>query len=265
MGPAVLFTFYRNASTCEQRLVHLRRLNPNVPVHGLYTGAPDDFSGFSALRDQLDSCWQHPPRSPEWLWSNYDLVISKWFEEAGHTHPFDYLFVHSWDLLLLDPLHHFVSGLAVDEVLLPGLRPLEAMDERVHDPLAGAGAQRWTWLSEPEFPEFLAYWKEHYGGPLWCEVSPFGALGREVCQRYASACPHVPGHNEYRFPSLAAALGARLRQGGFGPEFWRLYESRRAPWTLMQVRRLAAEPPGQRLCHPFYYPATLEDLGVSGV
>jgi len=259
MGPAVLFTFYRNAPTCEQRVLHLRRLNPGIPIHGLFTGAAEDFPAFAALK--LDSCWQHPPRTPEWLWSNYDRVISSWFEEFGQGHPFGYLFVHSWDLLLLDPLHHFLPHLEPDEVLLPGLRPLERMDERVMDPLQASGPLRWTWSREPEFQEFLAYWQEHYGGPLWCEVSPFGALGREVCRRYAAACPSVPGHNEYRFPSLAAALGARLRQGGFGPEFWRLYESRRAPWSLKQVQELAARPPGQRLCHPFYYPATLQDLG----
>ena len=147
MALAVLFTFYRNASTCEQRLLHLRRLNPGVPVHGLYTGAAEDLPAFAGLK--LDSCWQHPPRSAEWLWSNYDRVISRWFEEIGQGQPFDYLFVHSWDLLLLDPLHHFVPHLQPDEVLLPGLRPLERMDERVMDPLQAGGPLRWTWSREP--------------------------------------------------------------------------------------------------------------------
>ena len=261
VGPALLFTFYRNPSTCEQRLLGLRRLNPGVPLHGLYTGTPEDLEAFRSSLELLDSCWQHPPRSPEWLWTNYDLVISRWFEEFGQQHPFDYLWVHSWDLLLLDPLHHFVPRLEVDEVLLPGLRSLERMDERLLDPLQPSGEVRWSWLREPEFQKFLAYWKEHYNGPLWCEVSPFGVLGREVCRRYAAASPSVPGHNEYRFPSLAAALGARLNQGGFASEFWRLYEPDRKPWTLAEVRELAQQPPGQRLCHPFYYPASADELG----
>lgn len=260
MAPALLFTFYRNVATCVQRLLGLRRLNPGVPLHGLYTGEAQEWTDFAPVRDLLDSCWAHPPRPANWLWSNYDLVISRWFEEEGCAHAFDYLWVHSWDLLLLDPLHHYVADLQPDEVLLPGLRPLERMDERVLNPLESPGEPRWSWLSEPEFQHFLAYWQQHYGGPLWCEVSPFGLLGREVCRRYAAVAPQVPGHNEYRFPSLAAALGARLLQGGFGPEFWRLYDPDRKPWSLQEVRKLARLPAGQRLCHPFYYPASEEDL-----
>ncbi len=260
MTPALLFTFYRNVTTCEQRLLGLRRLNPGVPVHGLYTGGPDEWADFAPVRRLLDSCWVHPSRPDSWLWSNYDLVISRWFEEEGNTHPFDYLWVHSWDLLLLDPLRHFVPSLQPDEVLLPGLRPLNQMDERVLDPLQSPREPRWSWLREPEFQRFLAHWKEHYGGPLYGEVSPFGLLGREVCRRYAAAAPSVPGHNEYRFPSLAAALGAKLLQGGFGPDFWRLYDPDRKPWSLAEVQKLARQPAGQRLCHPFYYPATEAEL-----
>jgi len=261
MAPALLFTFYRNAHTCEQRLLCLRQLNPGLPIHGLYSGEPTQLGDFSGVRDLLDSCYQHPPQTPEWLWSNYDLVISRWFGEAGQHHPFTYLWVHSWDLLLLDPLAHFVPGLDSDQVLLPGLRPLAAMDERVLNPLESSGESRWSWLQEPEFQAFSDYWKEHYGSPLWCEVSPFGVLGREVCRRYAEACWSVPGHNEYRFPSLAAALGARLLQGGFSPQFWQLYEPDRKPWTLDEVLQLARQPAGQRLCHPFYYPVSPAQLG----
>ncbi|MBX3166938.1 MAG: hypothetical protein KF760_05985 [Candidatus Eremiobacteraeota bacterium] len=258
--PALLFTFYRNPDTCAQRILCLRHLNPGLPIHGLFTGSAGEEEDFSPVRELLDSFYEHPVRAPEWLWSNYDLVISRWFQEQGRHFAFDYLWVHSWDLLLLDPLDRFVPQLEPDEVLLPGLRPLQQMDERVLDPLKPSGEVVWTWLREPEFLQFVDYWREHYGGPLWCEVSPFGVLGREVCRRYAEACWTVPGHNEYRFPSLAAALGARLRQGGFSPQFWRNYEPNRKPWTLKDVLRLAAEPPGQRLCHPFYYPISPAQL-----
>ena len=261
MSAAVLFTFYRNAHCCEQRLQCLRELNPGVPLHGLYTGPLAELSSFSGAIDLLDSCYQHPPQPPEWLWTNYDLVISRWFQEAGERFPFDYLWVHSWDLLLLDPLSSFVSDLQTDQVLLPGLRPLASMDARLLDPLAPqAGSPRWSWLQKPEFASFLQHWGQHFGGELWCEVSPFGVLGREVCRRYAQACWSVPGHNEYRFPSLAAALGARLLQGGFSPRFWQLYCPDRKPWELRDVLELAAQPPGQRLCHPFYYPISPGEL-----
>jgi hypothetical protein len=262
MKPALLFTYYRNPETCRQRLLWLRHLNPDLPIHGLFSGEALEYAAFAPLEALFSSHFVHPPASPEWLWSNYDLVISRWFLDCGQHHPFDWLWVHSWDLLLLDPLHHFVPRLDPRQVLLPGLRPLHQMDEQVLDPLAPIEqGGRWSWLNEPEFARFHHYWQRHHAGAsLWCEVSPFGVLGRWVCQRYAESCWSVPGHNEYRFPSLAGALGAQLLQGGFGPEFWSLYEPDRKPWTVEEVLQLARRPAGQRLCHPFYYPLAPQEM-----
>lgn len=264
MGPALLFTYYRNAETCLQRLLCLRHLNPGLPIHGLYSGPLSEHHEFAPMREFLDSDYLHPEAPPEWLWSNYDRVISRWFLECGQDHEFDWLWVHSWDLLLLDPLHHFVPQLGPRQILLPGLRRLDDMDETVLDPLAPVDqAGRWSWLQEPEFARFRQYWQAHHPEvPLWCEVSPFGVLGRWVCQRYAESCWEVPGHNEYRFPSLAAALGAELLQGGFSPEFWQLYDPDRKPWTVQAVQQLARGASGQRLCHPFYYPIGPGQLGT---
>ena len=262
MNGALLFTHYRNPETCVQRLRCLRHLNPGLRIHGLYSGSAQEFESFARLEPLLDSQFVHPEAPPEWLWTNYDQVISRWFLDCGRAHDFDWLWVHSWDLLLLDPLDSFVPHLGPDQVLLPGLRRLEHMDEKVIDPTAPIQqAGRWSWLREAEFERFQDYWSQHYGTPLWCEVSPFGVLGRHVCERYAQACWNVPGHNEYRFPSLAAALGAELLQGGFGSDLWSRYDPDRKPWTLEEVLTLAAQSAGQRLCHPFYYPIQPEELG----
>jgi len=260
---ALLFTYHRNPDTCRQRLLCLRHLNPELTIHGLFSGDPREHLAFQSLRDLLDSDFVHPPAPPQWLWSNYDRVISRWFLEVGHSHDFDWIWVHSWDLLLLDPLHHFVAQLQPHQVLLPGLRRLQDMDERVLDPRAPIQqGEHWSWLREPEFARFQEYWQRHHcDQPLWCEVSPFGVLGRQVCERYAEACWEVPGHNEYRFPSLAGALGAELLQGEFDSEFWTLYDPDRKPWTLDQALQLTRRPPGQRLCHPLYYPIGPQDLG----
>jgi hypothetical protein len=258
----VLFTYHRNPQTAWQRLRCLRALNPGLKVHGLYSGAPESHGHFHQLQAELDSDWIHPPAPPEQLWSNYDRVISRWFLDHGRKLEFQALWVHSWDLLLLDPLPAYGPGLEPGQVWLPGLRPLQAMDEEVIDPhVPPQQPGRWTWLRQPAFAEFAAYFQTHYpGAELWCEVSPFGVLGRGVCERYAQACWEVPGHNEYRFPSLAAALGADLVRWPVPDGFWQDYDPDRHPRTLDQVLALTRESRPARLTHPVYYPVSPEEL-----
>ena len=260
MRCAILFTYYRNPTSCEERLRILRRINPGMRIYGLYSGSHQGRADFQAVQAALDADYSHPEREPQWLWRNYDKVICEWFRNGGEQLEWDFLFIHSWDLLLLEPISTFSDPLGSGQVLLPGLRTLEQMDEQVIDPrMPPLVPGRWRWANEPDFTEFLAYLKQHYSSAaqIYCEVSPFAIISRPCCVAYNAVAGEIPGFNEYRFATVAHLLGIAFARPHLPPWFWKRYDPDRHPLSSESVLTRDTQ-----LFHPVYYPVTCEDLGL---
>lgn len=256
---AILFSYHIRPDTCLVRLRQLRRQNPKVPIYGLYSGAHDNRKDFQAVDELLDHCWAHPPARPGWLWRNYDKAISLWHKQAGEKLIWDHLFIHAWDLLLAEPVEHFMQSLEPSELFLPGLRRLDQMDEQVVDPQASPRTPgNWSWLREEPEPlaAFGRYLLSTFGRipELYCEVSPFAVLSRPFCDQYSRMVFPVPGFNEYRFPTLVEPLGFRFAQRQLSPHFWRHYNAEKVEISADVIAQELSDPNGARLFHPVYQP-----------
>lgn len=258
MKLAVLFSYHVEPVTCLERVRLIRQWNPAVCIHGLFSGNPED-QRFKPVADLLDSNYLHPPAPPEWLWRNYDKVICHWFTDTGSKLEWDFIFIHAWDLVVLDSLAGFTAGMTQRQVALPGVRRLEDMDEDIADPTKPPQKPgNWSWLrdGQKDLRAFKRYLLSVFATSpqLYCEVSPFAVLSREFCQSYSAMADPVPGFNEYRFPTLVPLLGYSFAPMKLPHNFWNYYNAEKQAVSPDQICKEYAKPDGCRLFHPVYEP-----------
>lgn len=101
----VIFRYHKDFDVCIQNLKNLRRMNPDVPIDGLYGG---DIAAFKdiplELTNLLTTNWCIPVDDPFYKWKNGDLCVRWWFREIGVNLDFDYVMLIEWDLYTLKPL-----------------------------------------------------------------------------------------------------------------------------------------------------------------
>lgn len=200
---AILFWYYRSPALCLRRVRELRRLNPGIPIFGLYGGPVEDYPSYKELFDALDDDWCFTePQDTAWKWRHGDQMLGRWFEARGQLLSWERLVIAQWDLLTCAPLSRYFATLPPDTLYLPGLRPLAPL------------RMRWWW-TRPDTPEgrnFQAFvnhmaTRHDYTGPFEACQFLAAALPRTFLAAYARAAPAEPGFLEYKLPAYARALG----------------------------------------------------------
>lgn len=248
----VVFRFHRNPLVCRARIRLLRRLNPGVPIVGLYGGRRGFRRACFRLGSRtvlgLDSFYASR-RSGHWSWQHGDLAIAAWYRDVGRRLDFDVAHLVEWDLLLLAPLDHLYRDIDPSAVGLTAYTPLSEVGEQ------------WEWLRLPElrieteqlFRQARERWG-YRGEPHACiGVGP--CFPRAFLDEYAALEAPELGHDEVRLPLFAAILGYRLVDTGFrrswheeedDPFFNASGQAVETAAVLAELRR----PGGRRAFHP---------------
>jgi hypothetical protein len=208
----MLFWHYKDVDLCANRLRHLRKENPGVPVFGLYGGAREETAVFRrGLEPYLDDFYAFPDDRPEgWKWRHGDLLISRWYRDRGAALGWDTVFVVQWDMAVLKPLPALFPTLGQDEVLLSGIRPISEVESW------------WFWTQGDKATEFHAFCelvrKRHPGQRILACQFVVVCLSRAFLDFYSAMPDDEPGFLEYRVPTLADAFGIPInRTHGFWP------------------------------------------------
>lgn len=250
---AILFIHYKEPEICMERLSQIRGLNPWVPIYGLYGGTNDDIPSFNSVHETLDDNWNHPSQDPKWKWKNLDLMIADWYAQRGHTLNWQYLFIYSWDVLLLDPIQKYLSQLSQKTLLwLPGVYNYET--------LQNIG---WCWIQpfnpvlneeNEDFLKFCTYLTENHisleqirgGGML------LGAYSREFLQSINPVIRMVPGFCEYRISTLANILGYSFIDWVSTHNEFQFVNYTTTAIPYKDIQEQAGKIDGARLFHPVY-------------
>jgi hypothetical protein len=247
----ILFRFDRHPRVCRSRVALLRRLNPGVPIVGLFGG--ERGPKYEAFRiggkaylglDEL-----YPSPHPGW-WNrtNVDLVLAAWYRDAGHRMPFDIAYLVEWDLLLLAPLERVYAGVPPDALGLTALTPLASIEDE------------WVWTQRPEdrrqWLELLAHVRDAYG----YDDTPYACWGGGPCfpraylERYAELDPPGLATEELRVPLFAQILGFPmvsngLRRSWHSAEEDRFFNNSSLAIDPRVIREELAKPDGARVFH----------------
>jgi hypothetical protein len=244
---AVLLRFHKAPLVCRSRVSLLRRLNPSVPVYGLFGGRR---LPAAVLRQLVGVDGVYVSRGSErWNWQHGDLALAAWYRAEGMNLDFDVLHVVEWDLLLVAPLDVLYASVPADTVGLTALTPVTELEGE------------WTWLrkAEPrrEWEALLAIARERWG----YDGKPYGCLAagpsfpRAFLEAYAAADPPALGNDELRVPLFAQILGfeladTRLRGPWRGEREHELFHLRAHEIELTTIRAELAKHDGARAFHP---------------
>jgi hypothetical protein len=190
----------------------LRRLNPGVPICGVFGGE----RGYKANAFRVggktvlgldDFYWSR--QEAHWNWKNGDLVLASWYRDVGCRLEFDVVHVVEWDLLLVDSLERLYASVPREAVGLTAFTPLS---------LVGPG---WHWLQRPEdrrqWEELLTLARSAWSYdsvPHAC-VFPGCCFPRSFLAQYAALDPPDLCHDELRLPLLVQILGFPVAETGF--------------------------------------------------
>ena len=254
--PAILFWYYKTPEVCAERLHLLRRLNPGLPIYGLYGGNIDEYPRYeAALRNCLDDNWGFPGSGDvEWKWRHGDLMISDWHRKRGKHLSWDTLVMMQWDMVALAPIRGIFAELGEDEIFLPGLRPMEDLEPD------------WWWVRPQtapgdEYMHFKNMMETSHGftGPYQACQFVTAVFQRAFMDAYSEISNPELGFLEYKLPAYASLFGFSLARLPCLDVTWPGEPSRNDHLTLtaakreIQVMDIIAEylrPGGARLFHP---------------
>jgi hypothetical protein len=201
----IAFRFDRDPVVCRDHIAHLRRLNPGVPIVGIFGGDPFKRVAFRFGRRfvlGLDGFFASAHRG-RWNWMRGDVVLRSWFEEAGHELSFDVVHSVEWDLVVLDTLDNVYGHVPAEAVALTALRPVREIEDT------------WVWTSgdnRADWLDLLAFARDRLG----YSGEPYGCYGGGPCiprvflERYAELDVPIACMEELRLPLLAQVFGLEL-------------------------------------------------------
>jgi len=254
---AILFWFYKEPTVVLNRLKGIRRVNPNVPIFGVYGGKHSAIGQFSSSSQLLDDLWVHPEMPEEWAWRNGDLMLTRWYTERGYLLDWQQVFVHQWDLLTTIPVQDFVIS-SHKEILLTGVRSLDEI------------ADHWIWVQPWSiyYGEFKNFCSHPFieGHSIWACIFIFAIFTRAFLTDFAKVVDNIPGFIEYRIPTVARILGYSFAPCEVCPD----WDDHGDPFlngcqrevSIEQVRQRFRNSNGIMFFHPVYGLVPWNDIGV---
>lgn len=210
MKRIILFRFHKHPLICKNRLKILKKLNPKIPIYGLYGGDKKDFKKYEQILNKyLVNIYQIKGKSSFWKWKNSDFAIGKWYREIGKSVTFDMVYIIEWDLLLLSSINNIYRNIPVNSVGVTGLTELKNIEKK------------WLWTSKNPYKKerikLLEFVKINfdYNKLSYASLGPGVCLPKNFLEKYSSI--DVPDYcnDELRIPLFAQIFGFKLYDTGF--------------------------------------------------
>ena len=210
MKRIVLFRFSKEPEICKNRLELIGKLNPGVPIYGIFGGEESEENLYKeALESYFANFYTIRNQASKWKWKNVDLALRDWYKSVGQDIDFDLAHLIEWDLLITTSLEKAYGGINKGEIGITALVPLESVESK------------WYWTSEEpsktEWENLLKFAKEKYG----YNQNPFASLGPGTCypkeflEKYSKVEVPELCHDELRVPLFAQICGIPIKDTGF--------------------------------------------------
>jgi len=254
MKRIIIFRFDRNPRICQNHLKYIQKLNPDVPIYGIYGGKEKDFSKYKKwLGGYFAGLYLARGRTDRFKWQNFDLVLRDWYRDVGRAIDFDTAYVIEWDLILTVSIERAYAHIKKGEVGLTALVPLRSIEKK------------WYWTTrEPyatEWKKLLAWAKDtcQYRGKPNASFGPGLCVPKAFLERYGKIKIPELVHDELRVPLFAQIFGFASKDTGFHKVWfdkseWKYFNCRGKKEWLIRPETIRAElrkPNGRRVFHPY--------------
>lgn len=247
----ILYRYHNNLDFCLDRLNFIKKLNPDIPIFGLYGGVEKDFSVFSeALKHLLENNYCIKGKSSKWKWQHSDLAYRLWYTDFGHSIEFDSVVVLEWDLLIFQPLETVYKNVGINEVGLTGLVELEQVEKKWF--WTGNPKQRKKWLRLLDYVKKNHDYKQH----PFASLCPGVILPKCFLELYSRIDVPELCHDELRIPLFAQIFGCKLIDLGFYKKWyskreWKYFNCNDLDIEVKLINKELSKIDGRRVFHPF--------------
>ena len=93
--PILLFRYHTDAANAVEKIRIIQHFNPGLEIHVLDGGYPPHFEKRKVVIEQagVESVWLYPPnKTPSWKWRHTYQLVKDWYQTAGKTLDFDFVF-----------------------------------------------------------------------------------------------------------------------------------------------------------------------------
>lgn len=251
----ILFRLHKDFDVCLERILLLKKYNPDLPIYGLYGGTSEHVKEAELkIGEQIEHLYIDKHTDSEWKWLHPDISLKEWYRDVGKSYSFDYMYDYEWDILTLDSL----------EKLYPQIEPKTLYFSAVKK-LTPEVKEKWDWTSEQphkfNYIKFIHYMKKTFGDHLFetAVLGPAPLLSRSFIDQFSQTEDIDWVLNEISYPAYAEAFGYTIKDNGFHPG-WFTSEARTyfnchsdAPIAKDTILSELAKPNGRRVFHPVKY------------
>lgn len=254
MQKIIIFRFDRRIRICQNHLKRIRKLNPDLPIHGIYGGIEKDFPKYKkGLRKYFATLYCIKNRADRWKWKNFDLALCDWYKDVGRSIDFDMAYVIEWDLVLLESIEKMYAHIKNGELGLTNLIKLSTIENQ------------WYWTTrEPhksEWAKLLALAKNqyHYSQKPYASQGPGLCFPKAFLEKYSKLKVPDLVHDELRVPLYAQILGFPMKDTLFTTAWFdekehKYFNCRGKKDLFIKLETVLGEsrkPSGRRAFHPY--------------
>lgn len=213
MRPIVILRYHDHFPVTAQRVAWLRRLNPEIAIHGMFGGphCPDDMAAL------LDSNYTLT-LDPFLCWLNLDMAVLEWYRAIGKDLDFSHAYVVEWDLVYLRPLTEVLPVPQPGQSLLTGFTDMASIEAHwvwtAGDNHLGTAERHWRVLRS-----FVRNRFSHSGEFAAC-LGPGTVLSRDFFEGYDRLALPPWCHDEIRLPLIHQLAGLTMADNGLYPRDW---------------------------------------------
>jgi hypothetical protein len=251
MKRIIVFRFHKAPEICADRIQFLKRVNPELPVFGLFGGEPDQLVEMQKrLGPHLEDIFSIADYAPGWKWRFSDLALLEWFRSVGVGILFDVAHLVEWDLVLCRPIAELYAHVPCDSMGVTALRLVADVEKHYLATSVEPLSIEW---------QKLKGWASNAFG---YSMEPHACLGPGCCvpRRFLEEYSHISmpelSIDELRLPLAAQLLGVglsdtRLCRGWFLPEEQRIFNTVKMEVMPSTIAYEMKKPQGRRAFHPF--------------
>jgi len=253
MKRIILFRYHNvDPAVVLERIVLLKKINPQISIYGLYGGIESSFYYYRFL---LDSHVAHnyciKNKTDEWKWKNVDIAVLLWYNEIGRNLDFEMLHIIEWDVLILDSIDKLYRTIPQNGIGLTGLKELSKL------------FGKWYWVRDiyqcEQWNNLLQYVQTKFN----YKNIPFGSQGPGACLPKSFleglSSIEIPElcNDEIRLPLFGQILGYNLYDTGFLNNWFETSEMNYFNCNKRQINAHLINEElslknGRRFFHPYY-------------
>jgi len=251
MKRIIIFRFHKHPKICENRVELLKKLNPNMPIHGIYGGEEKQYATFKKkLGPYLNGLFCIRGKDSNWKWLNFDLALRNWYKQTGKNIDFDMAHVVEWDLILCESMEKIYSNIKKNEVGVTGLTRLKKVENV------------WDWTSQEPYK---SRWKEllkrarrehNYSSQPYASIGPGCCLPKIFLKKYSETEVPELCHDELRIPLYSQIFGLKIKDTGFYRKWYdkdeeKYFNCMDREISIATMKKELKKKNGRRAFHPF--------------